>query len=307
MSPTLPALDDTLGAMEIGIVLGTFLFGLLTLQTFNYFRTYTQDTLMLKTLVGVVWGLELAHSISGWHSVYEITVTFSGQQAYILDPPHSIVLMVLFSGVLTMVVETFFAFRVRNLSGRWLITVICSILNVLALIFSIILVVIFWRGNGFPILREKQNLWIVATASCVVPATNILVAISLCYYLWKIHQDQAEFVKTRTMVVTLIVWTAETTIMTSVMSIMQVILFVARDDLVWGTFFLLHAKLLSNCMLASLNGRQRFHSQTEVIIADSTATNNHSVSVIRMNRMGDTSDNRVKETPVGGSSGESSF
>jgi F0F1-type ATP synthase membrane subunit a len=68
-------------------------------------------------------------------------------------------------------------------------------LNVLALIFSIILVVIFWRSNGLPVLREKQNLWIVATASCVVPVTNILVAIALCHYLRKIKQAQAEFVK----------------------------------------------------------------------------------------------------------------
>jgi hypothetical protein len=51
--PTLPALHGTLGSIEIGLVLGTFLFGLLTLQAFNYFRTSTNDTLLLKTLVGV--------------------------------------------------------------------------------------------------------------------------------------------------------------------------------------------------------------------------------------------------------------
>ncbi|KAJ7807451.1 hypothetical protein B0H13DRAFT_2386465 [Mycena leptocephala] len=206
--PTLPALHGTLGSIEIGLVLGTFLFGLLTLQAFNYFRTSTNDTLLLKTLVGLVCGLELAHSICAWHSVYEITVTFYGQREYILDPPHSIVLLALFSGLLTMVVQTFFAFRVRTLSGGWLITVICCLLNVLALIFSIVLVVVFWRGNGFPVLREKRNLWIVATASCVVPATNILIAISMCYYLRKIQQAQTVLTKTRTMVVTLIMWTA---------------------------------------------------------------------------------------------------
>ncbi|KAJ7876205.1 hypothetical protein B0H13DRAFT_2347769 [Mycena leptocephala] len=293
--PTLPALNGTLGSIEIGLVLGTFLFGLLTLQAFNYFRTYTNDTSLLKTLVGLVWGLELAHSICAWHSVYEITVTFYGQREYILDPPHSIVLLALFSGLLTMVVQTFFAFRVRTLSGGWLITVICCLLNVLALIFSIILVVVFWRGNGFPVLREKRNLWIVATASCLVPATNILIAISMCYYLRKIQHAQTVLTKTRTIVVTLIMWTAETTIMTSVMSILQVIFFVVREDLVWVTFFLLHAKLLSNCMLASLNGRQRFRSQTAGIITDFTVTNNQNISVIRMNRMGETFDNGFKE------------
>lgn len=91
--------------------------------------------------------------------------------------------------------QTFFAFRIRALSGRWPITVICCLLNVLALTFSLILVVVFWRGDGFPVLREKQNLWIVATASCVVPATNILTAISICYYLWKIQNPQAGFTK----------------------------------------------------------------------------------------------------------------
>ncbi|KAJ7312832.1 hypothetical protein DFH08DRAFT_895978, partial [Mycena albidolilacea] len=230
--PTLPALDDTLGAIQIGVILGTFLFGLLTLQTFNYFRTYTKDTLLIKTLRIIYTFPFVFHSLA-FNQVYEITVTFYGQRAYILDPPHSIVLMALFSGLLTMVVETFFAFRVRTL---------------------IILVVIFWRGNGFLVLREKQNLWIVATASCVVPVTNILVAIALCHYLRpKIKQAQAEFVKTRTMVVTLIVWTA----------VILVTKF-SRLAVVWVTFFLLHAKLLSNCMLASLNGRQRFRSPTKV-------------------------------------------
>ncbi|KAJ7894492.1 hypothetical protein B0H14DRAFT_3854317 [Mycena olivaceomarginata] len=277
--PTLPALDDTLGAIQIGVILGTFLFGLLTLQTFNYFRTYTKDTLLIKTLVGVVWGLELAHSISGWHSVYKITVTFYGQRAYILDPPHSIVLMALFSGLLTMVVETFFCVQgphtVRALVDHsYMLHIERSCAHIQHHPSSHLLA----RQWVPRIEGEKQNLWIVATASCVVPVTNILVAIALCHYLRNIKQAQAEFVKTRTMVVTLIVWTAETTIMTSLMSIMQVILFVARDDLVWVTFFLLHAKLLSNCMLASLNGRQRFRSPTKVVSADSTAINNHNVS-----------------------------
>ncbi|KAJ7200301.1 hypothetical protein GGX14DRAFT_400650 [Mycena pura] len=302
---TLPALDSTLGALEIGVILGTFFFGLLTLQAFHYFRKFTNDSIFLKTLVGIVWSLEFAHSLCAWHAVYEITVTFYGQKAFILNPPHSIVLLSLFSGVLTMVVETFFAFRIHSLSGRWLITVICCALNVVNLIFTLVLIPVFWRGNGFPVLREKQNLWIVATGSCAVPVTNILIAISLCYYLWKSRQSQ--FTKTRSMVVTLIVWTAGDIPASSVP-------FVARDDLVWITFFLLHAKLLSNAMVASLNGRRQFRAHRDAVVTDSTTANSHniSVSMIRMNRIVETFNNDgvkciyIQET-AGISSGESSL
>lgn len=51
VSPHSPALDGTLGALEVGTVAGTFLFGILTLQTFNYYRRFPKDSKTLKTTV----------------------------------------------------------------------------------------------------------------------------------------------------------------------------------------------------------------------------------------------------------------
>jgi hypothetical protein len=48
---TIPNLNGTLGATEIGAVLGTFLCGIQTLQTFNYFRAFPRDSVGLKTTV----------------------------------------------------------------------------------------------------------------------------------------------------------------------------------------------------------------------------------------------------------------
>ena len=41
----------TLGAVEIGLVFSTFLFGIETLQTYHYYRNYSRDYLGLKALV----------------------------------------------------------------------------------------------------------------------------------------------------------------------------------------------------------------------------------------------------------------
>jgi len=289
----IPALDGTLGAIEIGLILGTFLFGMLTIQTFYYFRTYPEDSVYLRALVILIWSLELAHTICAWHGVYLITVTFYGQPRHIADPPSSLILTSLFSAILTMAVQTFFAFRVRTLSKRWSIPLVCCVFNTLALVLSIMPLPNL-LANGYEALAAKDRS-IVAAASAVVPAANIMIAISLCYYLWDTQRVQLEegfgkFKQTRSIIITLMIWTAETTIITSLMSIMQLILFLVRTDLVWTTFFLLHAKLLSNCMLASLNGRRRLRSaidivNTGVLIESSEDPGSHNLTLIRMNHI----------------------
>ncbi|KAJ7856223.1 hypothetical protein B0H14DRAFT_2753192 [Mycena olivaceomarginata] len=61
-----PYLSGTLGATEKGTLLGVFLFGIETLQTFHYYRHLSQDSNLLKAVVGFVWLLELGHMISAW-------------------------------------------------------------------------------------------------------------------------------------------------------------------------------------------------------------------------------------------------
>jgi hypothetical protein len=47
----LPPLDSTLGALEVGGIVSTYLFGIETLQVYNYFRKYPEDSLLLKSTV----------------------------------------------------------------------------------------------------------------------------------------------------------------------------------------------------------------------------------------------------------------
>ncbi|KAJ6501149.1 hypothetical protein C8R47DRAFT_1008636, partial [Mycena vitilis] len=74
-TPQLPPLDDTLGAVEIGGVVATFLFGIGTPQTYHCYHLFPKDTRVLKSMVGLLWFLELGHTISTWHTVYTLTVT----------------------------------------------------------------------------------------------------------------------------------------------------------------------------------------------------------------------------------------
>lgn len=47
-------LDGSIGAIEIGAALGAFLFGIETLQTFNYYRNFPKDSNLLKGTVSLL-------------------------------------------------------------------------------------------------------------------------------------------------------------------------------------------------------------------------------------------------------------
>ena len=45
------SLDQTIGALEIGSLFSVFLFGILTLQIYNYYHTFRDDGWKIKALV----------------------------------------------------------------------------------------------------------------------------------------------------------------------------------------------------------------------------------------------------------------
>ncbi|KAJ7608932.1 hypothetical protein DFH06DRAFT_1111036 [Mycena polygramma] len=302
----LPALDGTLGAVEVGVLFGTFLFGIATLQAFNYYVTFPKDTIHVKALVAFVWLLELGHTICSLHATYSVTVTFYGQLEHLEKPPLTLNLISFFSGLLTMTIQTFFAFRVHAVSGRWRLAAACCVSNVVALVLQLVGTAHVIESGGFPSLTGKAR-WMMIANSALIPATNIAIALSLCYSLWQ-HQTHNGFPQTRSMVVILMVWALETSAITSAASFMQLILFLTRSDLVWVTFFLIHGKLLSNAMLASLNGRKRFravNTESAGIIGSTISTRERNVTVIQMNQITETSSDIPSRKDGAGSHGES--
>ncbi|KAJ7834995.1 hypothetical protein B0H14DRAFT_2797415 [Mycena olivaceomarginata] len=260
--PATPPLDGILGAIVIGAVVGTFLFGIGTLQTYHYYRRYSSDSKALKTLVF----MELGHSISIWHTLYQIVVTFFGKLPHILNPPHSVSMSVLFAALSTGAVQTFYAFRIRRLSGHWFIPIICFLLTAARFSFNVLMLITFWTSSsGFELMKTRLH-WAMISVSSLAPSVDILTAGSLCFYLWKIRSRGSSISalihfldRTRTMLDTRILWSVETTTMTSAAGILQLILVMA-----WMALFLIQPKLFSNSILAHLNGRQRFRKAPTV-------------------------------------------
>ncbi|KAJ7656518.1 hypothetical protein DFH06DRAFT_1199792 [Mycena polygramma] len=293
---SIPSLDGTLGALEIGAILGTFLLGVSTLQTFNYFRQFPKDSKFLKTVVAVVWILEVGHSICIWYTVYSLTVTFYAQPAHLAKPPHSMAFQALFTALIIPFIQSFFAYRIRVLSGQWTITIICSILSFARFVFGLMGCGLFYTASGFAALRGGLVFWATITTSSLGIAVDFITASSLCYLLWKIKRSGTHFVQTRKMLDGLIFWTIETTLITSITGLLQLVFFRTRADLVWGTFYLIQTKLFSNSMLASLNNRQSIRAGQDNVLSLGSAGAKQSNVVIQMHRITETT-NDMEMTP----------
>jgi len=197
----------------------------------------------------------------------------------------------------------FFANRIRLFSGKWLVPVLTWILAVLVLAFSIAMVAILCIHDTVEIVVGKFR-WLMALTLALTTAADGLIVASMCYWLW--NARSSGFQKTRTIAETLITWSIESTVIKSVPNILQLVLFLSRNDLLWIIFYFMKASLFSNSMLASLNGRKRmaeafdsngptFINFNSAVPGPQGAIRNRNV-VIQMTRMTETHvDDSVRE------------
>ncbi|KAF8148391.1 hypothetical protein B0H34DRAFT_802933 [Crassisporium funariophilum] len=253
MAPAAFDAHGTLGALSVGVLISCFLFGIVTVQAYIYYTRFPEDQFKWKFLVTFVWFFELAHCISICHSLYYLTINQYGNPKALIKPPHTLFLAIVFSGVIGPVVQAFFAERVRVVSGKLIIPIICWTLSAVRLGMSAAA-----AGEAFQMTSlssfQKEFKWLLTTVLAVGCAVDVLVAGALCYYLNQQKSNSHE--RTAIMIDKIIAWTVQTGLMTSLTGLVMLIFFVAMPgNFIWLCFFMFLARMFSNSLLASLNAR----------------------------------------------------
>ncbi|KAJ7059615.1 hypothetical protein C8F01DRAFT_216920 [Mycena amicta] len=251
-------LDGTIGAGLLGFVFSTFLLGILTIQVFNYYRNFPKDRLSLRITVGAVWILDLGHTICGWSGLYAIVVTFYGQPQHILNPPPAIAYIPVFSCLVSLLVQSFFSIRIGHLTKNWIaarmLLVFCAIPSVLT--FIVVFILQSHGGTSFTSLQTGKGRIIMLVITTWLPCSHVLLAAVLCWHLWPFRGVNSTILfSTKRIVDKIIIWTIESTLLTCMVSLVYLIMYLTRKDLIWLAFYVVHPKLLSNTMMASLNSR----------------------------------------------------
>ncbi|KAH7920433.1 hypothetical protein BV22DRAFT_802879 [Leucogyrophana mollusca] len=289
-------IHGTFGAGYIGGMVTMALYGITTLQTYLYFVYYPNDTRWMKLLVTGIWVLDTLHVSLMCHSLYYYLVSNYSNPSALASGVWSLFASLAINLCIAVLVQTFFSVRIFRLSSpriRWWLT---SLIMVIVIAHFETVILMFMRKR-FSALPEVTLIAAMPFALTAV-LSDICIAAALCVLL---HTKRSVFRRTNILVNTLIVYAINRCLLTSVVAIVEVIVFATSPNSLWflAIDFLI-GKLYANSLLASLNSRSSLRGRgLETDTNSSIRINRVHLSDLRASDGEDERDGRVRR---GGSS-----
>ncbi|KAF5389750.1 hypothetical protein D9757_006038 [Collybiopsis confluens] len=276
---------QVLGAIEIGAFLGIFLFGVIVVQAHIYFKNCANDSKWLVSLITLILILELGHTIATAQSVWWATIPVANLSV-VTENAWASAMCTLYAAVITCLVKGYYINRIRILTAKnwlaitgWFITS----LDFAASVFGAVEAFLEVR-NEVDQSDQKEWAWLITTSLALGAAVDVFIAAAMVYQLRQFRGNaRANSMKgTAELVNGLIIWTIETGLLTSFVSMAVLACFYMMEfNSIWFAVYLPLAKLYSNSLLASLNARpaRRRRFSTHATSQLHTGTTAHTTSL----------------------------
>ncbi|KAJ7696076.1 hypothetical protein B0H17DRAFT_417550 [Mycena rosella] len=262
------SLQSTFGSAFIGLVVSAILYGVTILQTYLYYRNYPEDSKILKWMVAILWIFDTVHLALCTVAVYWVLVLNFNNPAVLETTTWSMNVQTDFNGLIGLIVECFYCRRV------WIGWIVCTLfygtdvgfiqvsrniyLTLVILVLSLIhfaLGIVFTVGS-FETSRSQFSslIWVTSAGLGSSAAADMLIGISLCYYLSK---NRTGFSRTDNLISTLMKYSLTTGFLTGIVACLVVITFATMpNNFVYLAFVFLQSKCYVNSVLAALNSRE---------------------------------------------------
>ncbi|PFH48780.1 hypothetical protein AMATHDRAFT_64599 [Amanita thiersii Skay4041] len=248
-------LDDTFGAALIGAIVSAMMYGITNLQTYFYYMTYPKDSLQNKLLVCAVWVLDTLQMALVSLSIYHYLVTNYSNPAALAIGHWSLFASIAVNVTIAVISQCYFTVRIYRLcSERWRLWVTTFIALVVIAHFALgIETVVFMFIKKEFIKLADITLVAAMPFALFAVLSDIFVAVALCILL---HGSRTGMRSTNALISTLIIYAINRCLLTSVVAIVEVIVFAAAPKSLWfvGIDFVI-GKLYANSLLATLNSR----------------------------------------------------
>ncbi|KAJ6460984.1 hypothetical protein C8R45DRAFT_1028869 [Mycena sanguinolenta] len=259
-----PAMDNTLGALEIGVLVSYMLFGVTITQTYIYYNRFPDDPTKLKALVAFIWLCECGHAICIGQGLYIYTITNYGHPESLASLPKSILVSTFLTAIVTSIVHGFFAFRIYSLTKKLYIILIISVMVFVRLLATTALSFVAMSETLLAPFENRFE-WLVISTLTISATIDSIIAVILVVSLR--NQSRGVAKRTTALVDKLIAWTIETAGITSVSSIITFLCFVTMThNFIWLGVQVVSARVFSNAILASLNSRAALRDPDQVTL-----------------------------------------
>ncbi|KAJ7436980.1 hypothetical protein B0H11DRAFT_2108749 [Mycena galericulata] len=252
------SLNTVTGALLIGTWANSFLYMAELIQARYYFRHFKHDDWKLKTLVTVAFLIDTASTLGDFACVYLYTITHAGDTAYLADQHWPIPLYLITTAVIAVLIQSFLVVRYWWFTRNILVTLINSVLIIVAFGGSLACGVLIAM---YPAFTQRERIRIPATIWLVTEAVaDLSIAAAL---LLELRKARPTLTKTRSVLDRLVALTIRTGTATATLAVAALITFLLNDEnnvSVGIAYALGRVYVLS--MLANLNVRRSGRSQS---------------------------------------------
>ncbi|KAH7890273.1 hypothetical protein F5I97DRAFT_1922590 [Phlebopus sp. FC_14] len=232
--------DNTLGALLVGGLFAAAFWGVTSAQTFIYYRRSGNDRLSLKLFVASLWVLDTFDACLTSHILYHYLVTNFFNPLAVAVPVWSVLIHVSVTSITDVLIRSMFAWRVWRMSSRNVIlTGIVTATSFLDLVVALAITVKAFQLESFAEL-DTISTWLYIEFAAIF-AGDLLVAVILCYYLFKSRTG-----------------------LRSIDAILGTIFYIIMPhNFIFIGFYLNLAKLYINSYLALLNARDSIRERAD--------------------------------------------
>ncbi|GAA5976164.1 hypothetical protein JCM5350_000335 [Sporobolomyces pararoseus] len=268
------AFDGSIGAFLLGTVFACFLSGLTSSQSFQYYQNFPIDRKLYKYLVGGLWILDLTHTAVSIYTIWDWCVANYGNVEHLLVSPWSFGIDPAMVGLVSFICQSFYAYRVYVVGKRkiWipLAIVLLSLVSFGFAIGASVTVFTLKEFSKFQSYTYGIAIWlallVTLEARFVSHITNKadpsrlgetepLSPTSSATLVFHLKNSKTGMANTNSILDKLIELVISTNGATSIVALVDAIVFGLRPEAYHVIFNLCLPKLYVNSLLVSLNAR----------------------------------------------------
>lgn len=229
------------------------LWGVLCVQTYNFFIGNSRDKPVFKLLIAFLWGLDTFDTVLNCHILYHYLVSNYLNPFAIMIPVWSVIIHVAITSLSNFIIRSMFAKRIYRLSDNNIPTTLWIVaVSLTDLICGIVITVKAFGIPSYLDLDKLSNLMYLNFASGTT--SDLSVALVLCFLL---RRSRTGFSRTDSLISVLMLYTVNTGLIVALDAFLGLITYIVMPhNFVFLGFYLLLSKLYLNSYLAALNARE---------------------------------------------------
>ncbi|KIJ34560.1 hypothetical protein M422DRAFT_35067, partial [Sphaerobolus stellatus SS14] len=172
-------------SLLLGLLFAACLYGVVILQAYLYFRAYTKDSIITRTLVGLLVILNAIHLVFISHAVYHFLVSnFDKQGGATEFRVWTLSMHVGMEAAVVLLVHCYYARRIWLFCTRNILSLafVSSIMVIRVARFAVAIgTTIATMRFGFGATLEEKN-WIIASFATSIPS-DVMITFAMIYFL----------------------------------------------------------------------------------------------------------------------------